>query len=100
MGKLMIQVQEQIKVLTNQVGEPVRFSWRNGTYLVTSKPERYFSRRPWWQEAARAQRGIGSSVLEVEIWRLSAAKGTCSPAQFELVYNHQKSSWQLVRICG
>lgn len=96
----MMQVHERIKVLTNQAGEPVRFSWRNGTYLVTSKPERYFSRRSWWQEASRAPRGIGSSVLEVEIWRLSAAKGALSPAQFELVYSHQECNWQLVRICG
>ena len=96
----MIQVDEKVKVLTNQKGEPVRFSWRNGSYQVTSRPERWYSRKPWWLEASRAQRGIGAAVMEVEMWRLSAAKGISSPAQFELVHNQLDDRWQLVRICG
>jgi hypothetical protein len=97
-GRFMIAVEEAVKVLTNQAGEPVRFSWRNGSYQVTSRPERWFSRKPWWLEAGRAQRGIGVQVLEVEMWRLSATKGIGSPSQFELL--HSNDSWQLVRICG
>jgi hypothetical protein len=96
----MIQVDERVKVLTNQQGEPVRFSWRNGSYQVTSRPERWYSRKSWWLEASRAQRGVGQAVLEVEMWRLSAAKGASSPAQFELVHNQLDDRWQLVRICG
>ena len=94
----MIAVDENVKVLTNQQGEPVRFSWRNGSYQVTSRPERWFSRKPWWLEASRAQRGIGSGVLEVEMWRITAAKGVSSPSEFELL--HSNDRWQLVRIFG
>jgi hypothetical protein len=50
------------------------------------------------QEASRAQRGIGSEVLEVEMWRITAAKGVNSPSQFELL--HSNDRWQLVRIFG
>jgi hypothetical protein len=94
----MIQVDEKVKVLTNQRGEPVRFSWRNGNYQVTSRPERWYSRKSWWLEASRAQRGIGSAVLELEMWRLTASKGISSPARFELVHNQLDDRWQLVRI--
>jgi hypothetical protein len=97
-GRFMIAVDETVKVLTNQAGEPVRFSWRNGSYQVTARPERWFSRKPWWLEANRAQRGIGPELLEVEMWRISAAKGASSPSQFELL--HTRAGWQLVRICG
>ena len=96
--RFMIAVDENVKVLTNQQGEPVRFSWRNGSYQVTSRPERWFSRKPWWLEASRAQRGIGPEVLEVEMWRITAAKGINSPSQFELL--HSNDRWQLVRIFG
>jgi len=96
----MIQVDESVKVLTNQSGEPVRFSWRNGSYQVTSRPERWYSRKPWWLEASRAQRGIGAQVLEVEMWRITASKGISSPNQFELVHSQSDDGWQLVRIFG
>jgi hypothetical protein len=96
----MIAVDENVKVLTNRAGEPVRFSWRNGSYQVTSRPERWFSRRSWWLEASRAQRGIGPAVLEVEMWRITASKGINSPSEFELLHNQDNDRWQLVRICG
>jgi len=82
----MIRVDESIQVATNQAGEPVGFSWRNGSYQVITKPVRWFSRRNWWDESARAQRGIGAGVLELEMWRLSASKENSSPAQFELIH--------------
>lgn len=96
----MIQVDETVKVSTNQAGEPVRFSWRNGSYQVTSRPERWYARKPWWLEASRAQRGIGSQILEVEMWRITASKGISSPNQFELTHSQPDDGWQLVRICG
>lgn len=96
----MIRVDERVQVATNPAGEPVAFNWRSGSYRVISRPMRWFSRRDWWVEAARAQRGIGAGVLEVEMWRLSASKDSCSPAQFELIHTQSDDAWQLVRIFG
>jgi hypothetical protein len=96
----MIRVDESIQVATNQAGEPVGFSWRNGSYKVTNKPVRWFSRKNWWDESARAQRGIGAGVLELEMWRLSASKENSSPSQFELIHTEETNSWQLLRIFG
>lgn len=99
-GTAMIRVDEPVQVKTNQTGEPIGFSWRNGDYQVLSKPVRWFSRRDWWVESARAQRGIGSGVLEIEMWRLSASKDSSSPAHFELIHTEINNSWQLVRVFG
>lgn len=96
----MIRVDENVQVSTNQNGEPIGFSWRNGSYRVLTKPIRWFARRDWWVEAARVQRGIGSGVLEVEMWRLSAARESSSPAQFELIHTELDNQWKLVRIFG
>jgi len=96
----MIRVDESVQVATKPSGEPIGFSWRGGSYRVITRPERWFSRRDWWVEASRAQRGIGAGVLEVEMWRLSASRDGGSPAQFELIHTQQNNSWQLVRIFG
>lgn len=96
----MIRVDESVQVETNRLGEPVGFSWRDGKYRVLTKPVRWFSRRDWWVESARAQRGIGAGVLEVEMWRLSATRDSASPAQFELIHTQSNDAWQLVRIFG
>jgi hypothetical protein len=96
----MIRVDEPVAVELNRSGEPVGFSWRDGKYRVISRPERWFSRRNWWDESARAQRGIGAGVLEVEMWRLSATKESALPAQFELIHTQLDGNWQLVRIFG
>jgi hypothetical protein len=94
----VIRVDEQVSVSVNSSGEPIGFQWRNNSYLVLSKPIRWFARKQWWIEAARAQRGIGSGVLEVEMWRLSASKPQETPAQFELIHQAEKNNWQLVRV--
>jgi hypothetical protein len=96
----MIRVDEPIRVKIGQNGTPIGFWWRGASYQVTGKPERWFSRRNWWVEASRVHRGIGSGVLEVEMWRLSASKETTAPAWFELVHTSQDDNWQLVRIFG
>ena len=95
----MIRVDERVEVSTNSLGEPTGFRWRNIDYRVVSKPERWFSRKDWWVDQARAQRGIGAGILEVEMWRLSAIRDS-GPAQFELIHTEQNNSWQLVRIFG
>ncbi len=99
----MLRVDEKVSVSTNQGGEPIGFWWRGGSYLVNSKPVRWFARREWWNEAARVQRGIGAGVLEVEMWRICASKPNAPMAQFELVHTFEtqgndRNSWRLVRV--
>ncbi len=103
-GSEMTRIDELVEVAVNPNGEPIGFSWRNGAYLVLSKPVRWFARREWWVESARVQRGIGSGVLEVEMWRLVAQNQIASREneknQFELIHNivDDKNIWKLSRI--
>jgi Family of unknown function (DUF6504) len=111
----MLRVNEFIEVSVNQTGEPIGFSWRGDSYLVVSRPVRWFARREWWRESDRAYRGIGAEVVEMEMWRLNAgirSKGgltsTQNAAQFELVRGSDapavpgspsaSGKWRLVRV--
>ena len=93
----MTRVGEAVTVSVNQTGEPIGFRWRDQCYLVTSKPIRWFARKEWWVESARAQRGIGAGVLETEMWRFSASDNAVV-LQFELIRNALTNQWQLNRV--
>jgi hypothetical protein len=95
----MVRVDENITVAVDKVGEPIGFAWRNGSYLVSDKPVRWFARREWWVEAARVQRGIGAGVLEVEMWRFMAIETNAKRKnQYELLHFTCDNTWRLVRI--
>ena len=80
-----------VVVSLNQTGEPVEFKWQGASYRVLEKPVRWFSRRQWWAEASRVQRGIGKEVLEVEMWRLQTNAG------FVELMHPAPNEWRLVR---
>jgi hypothetical protein len=95
------QVLEHVQVSVDQAGQPVRFTWRGGNYLVSEKPVRWFSRRDWWLEASRVPKGIGAGVFEVEIWRILAAETKARHClQFEFAHDLDPASgrWQLIQV--
>ena len=91
----MGRIDEAVAVLVDQEGAPTLFRWREKDYQVSSRPVRWFARAEWWV-GERAHRGIGSGVLEVEMWQLAA---TCDGAKnsFNLLHNSQTGSWKLIR---
>ncbi len=95
----MTRLDEAVAVSVNQNGEPIGFKWQDRFYLVMARPTRWFARREWWVEAARAQRGIGAGVLEIEMWRLLASCDDNS-SQFELIHSAGDNSWRLARVFG
>lgn len=97
----MARVEEAVQVLVNQSGEPTGFRWRDQTYQVSGRPVRWFARRDWWAESARAYRGIGAQVMEREMWRLSAKPRQQDQGgllQFEFAKVDLDQGWQLVRV--
>jgi len=88
-------IDEVVAVLVDQEGAPTLFRWREKDYQVSSRPVRWFARAEWWV-GERAHRGIGSGVLEVEIWRLLATADGAK-ASFELLHNSTANSWKLLR---
>jgi hypothetical protein len=103
----MQRIDENVLVSTNQNGEPVGFLWRDSNYKVRARPIRWYARRDWWLEAMRVQRGVGASVLEVEVWRMLASKReepeVANKTQFEIVHSKdgvagEKNIWRLLRV--
>jgi hypothetical protein len=91
----MGRIDEAVAVLVDQEGAPTLFRWREKDYQVTSRPVRWFARAEWWV-GERAQRGIGSGVLEVEMWRFqAAADGT--KTSYEMIRNSRTNAWILTK---
>jgi len=92
----MGRIHEAVAVLVDQEGAPTLFRWREKDYQVSSRPVRWFARVEWWV-GERAHRGIGSGVLEVEMWRFLAGHDGIKNS-FELLHNSMRGSWKLLRI--
>jgi len=91
----MGRIDEVVAVLVDQEGAPTLFRWREKDYQVSSRPVRWFARAEWWV-GERAHRGIGSGVLEVEMWRfLAAADGVVN--SYEMIRNSRTRIWILTR---
>ena len=91
----MGEIDEVVFVLVDFSGSPTCFRWRDKDYFVGSALSRWFSRSEWWS-GLTAQKGAGSSLSEVEIWRLSVAEGPV----FDLLHNTLTGSWKLLRQCS
>ena len=91
----MGRIDENVVVLVDTLGIPTCFRWREKDYFVGNGASRWFSRSEWWI-GERAQKGIGSGALEVEMWRLLAA-GDGTTCLFELLHNTSNNSWKLLR---
>jgi hypothetical protein len=89
----MAHIGEAVAVLVDQEGAPVRFRWREKTYLVVTRPVRYFTRLDWWT-GEKASKGIGPSSLELEMWQVFASSDGIR-SSCELVHNSETHSWKL-----
>ncbi|MFM1951121.1 MAG: hypothetical protein RL418_808 [Actinomycetota bacterium] len=78
-------------------GAPVGFSYLGRQYLVASRPVRWYSRRLWWSEAESAAKGLGSALVEVEMWRLWAASDS-DRSFFELRHSQPQGNWEIIQI--
>jgi len=91
----MGRIDEAVAVLVDQEGSPTLFKWREKDYQVSSRPVRWFARAEWWV-GERAHRGIGSGVLEVEMWWfLATADGV--KTSFGLLNNSGANSRNLLQ---
>ena len=92
---IMGRIDEAVAVFVDQEGAPALFKWREKDYQVSASPVRWFARTEWW-EGERAHRGIGSGVLEVEMWRVVASREGLKYS-YELLHYPAESGWQLLR---
>ena len=90
----MAHIGEAVSVLVDQEGAPIRFRWREKTYLVVTRPVRYFSRTEWWM-SEKASKGIGAKYLEVEVW-IVVARCSSETSKFQLIHMPLRMNWCLI----
>ena len=92
----MAHIGEAVAVLVDQEGAPIRFRWREKTYLVVTRPVRYFTRSEWWI-GEKASKGIGAKYIELEVWMV-AARCNSEICQFRLINRPLRMNWSLIPI--
>ena len=92
-----MQTEEILGVLQDSDGAPLSFKYRGASYLVSSRPVRWYSRKLWWESAEAAPRGIGSAVMETEMWRLWATS-EFDRIFLELKHLQPEGVWEIYRI--
>ena len=90
----MAHIGEAVAVLVDQEGAPIRFRWREKTYLVVTRPVRYFARFDWWI-GKKASKGIGPSALELEIWWVLVSSEGCH-SRYKLIHKTDGDSWMIL----
>lgn len=94
-----MQLEEITGVMLDFDGAPVGFNYDGKSFLVASRPVRWYSRRLWWNDAHSAEKGIGSNLLEIEMWRLWAASES-TRLFFELKHSQPDDRWEVSQLNG
>lgn len=84
-------------VLLDTEGAPLSFQYAGKSYLVCSRPVRWYSRKLWWEIAQSAARGSGQALLEIEMWRLWATNND-SRLFFELRHQLPEDVWEIAEV--
>lgn len=96
-----VSLTEDLTVESDRASAPIRVFWRNRWHLVVEEPVRWFQRRRWWVEEARAERGRAGLVTH-EIWRLQvrlqAAPATAQARSIDISHDRSSGRWRLVRV--
>lgn len=84
-------------VLQDNDGAPLSFHYAGKSYLVCSRPVRWYSRKLWWETEWSAEKGAGASILETEMWRLWASCGD-TRVFFELSHSLPQDIWVVAEV--
>ncbi|MFC4372249.1 DUF6504 family protein [Citricoccus nitrophenolicus] len=92
---------QSIAVQCTAAGTPLRLEWKGRVYVVAADPVRWYERRKWWAEEARAVRGQGAGLVDQEIWRVQVRleKARRAPlVTVDLAHRADSGRWQLIRV--
>ncbi|WP_243728979.1 hypothetical protein [Nesterenkonia sphaerica] len=92
------RITEHVDVVLSERGLPVHLWWRERGYDVIAEPLRWFARRRWWAEDARAERGRAGLVSQ-EVWRIQIQDPcTAERSTVDLGRSVPAERWRLLRI--
>lgn len=92
------RITESVEVVMSEQGLPVHLWWRDSGYDVVADPVRWFARRRWWTEEARAERGRAGLVSQ-EVWRIQVQNPrTAEKVTVDLGRSLPADRWRVLRI--
>ncbi len=90
---------ESVEVACTPSGVPLRLLWRGHNYQMAAEPLRWYERRNWWAEEARAEMGRGAGLVDHEIWRIQARiNETSQILTLDLSKQTGTQNWRIIRI--
>lgn len=98
---------ESVDVECSPDGQPRSLVWGGTSYDVCAEPLRWYERRQWWAEDARAPLGSGPGVVDHEIWRVQVLPSNPGkdpdaalqePLTLDLTRHIRSGRWRLLRI--
>lgn len=95
---LAARLTEAVEVVTDDQDRPVHLWWQNRGYDVVAEPSRWFTRRRWWLEESRAERGRAGLVSQ-EIWRIQIQDPqNASRRTVDLGRSLPTDRWRMLRV--
>lgn len=92
------RITEHVDVVVSDQGLPLHLWWRDRSYDVVAEPLRWFARRRWWTEEARAERGRPGLVSQ-EVWRIQVQEPlTAEKTTVDLGRILPADRWRVLRI--
>ncbi|MDY6054791.1 DUF6504 family protein [Micrococcus sp.] len=92
---------QSVAVRCAEDGTPSRLEWEGREYVLAAPPLRWFERRRWWAEEARAEKGRGPGLVDHEIWRLQVRLARAGGAQartVDVAHHVDSGRWRLIRV--
>ncbi|RII43097.1 hypothetical protein [Galactobacter valiniphilus] len=90
---------QSVEVTLSAAGQPLRVTWGGHAWRVCARPVRWYRRTAWWEESARAQRGLGAGLVDEEIWRLQLRLGERdAPRTVHVSHQPQTGRWRLINL--
>jgi hypothetical protein len=98
---------ESVDVVCSADGKPLHLQWAGRSFSVCAEPLRWYERRQWWAEEARAPLGSGPGLVDHEIWRVQVVptdsghpgdKPPGEPLTLDLARHLGSGRWRLLRI--
>jgi len=80
---------------------PEQFLWRGRLWKVRTVLAHWVETGPWWQGREESGTSLGDLLVERELWRVEAGRGTdpggaATDGVFDLSFDWTDGRWQLV----
>lgn len=90
---------QSVQVVLSAAELPLRLGWQGKEWRVCAQPVRWYERRAWWADSARAEKGHGPGLVDHEIWQLQIRLGERdAPRTVYVSHQLETGRWRLINV--